>query len=93
MILKIQYPAPGRQLRRKFNSSDARDVWVGEDLEHDVRNATVAELKISFTTSYHDKINGLWTGTVTHCRYRDYPPAAVLAMPRKPMSHVQSQVS
>lgn len=40
----------------------------------------VAELKMALGSSYHDRINGLWTETVTHCRCRDQTPTAVLAM-------------
>lgn len=44
---------------------------VEEDLEVGGQSVMVAELKISFTSSYHDEINSLWTGTVTHCMCHD----------------------
>lgn len=44
---------------------------VEEDLEFGGHSVMVAELKISFTSSYHDEINSLWTGSVTHCMYCD----------------------
>lgn len=62
-------------------------------MEHGGLSVMVTELKISSTSSYHDKIYSLWTGTVTHRQCCDLPPTAVLAMSHDPMSHVQSQVS
>ncbi len=50
-------------------------------------------LKISFTSTHHDKMDGLWTGTVTHCQRCDKLPTDVLATSQDPTSHVQPQVS
>lgn len=65
----------GSPTTQRSVTSEWRRIWnmVG-------CSVMVAELKMALGSSYHDRINGLWTETVTHCRCRDQTPTAVLAM-------------